>query len=174
MRRLQSPFRRAINSTIFSVPSTGRYLFSPQHLSSFRPLTSLSGKPTSFDHKNHPDPSGSGSDGSLNSNSSDSDSESSEFEDFDEDQINDGPNATKYREVAIDELGRAYGTGRRKTAIARVWIKKGIGECIVNKKNIAEYFPSGPRSHALEPFVITETAGMFDVLATVKGGGQMG
>eukprot|EP00341_Mesodinium_pulex_P010231 CAMPEP_0116895020 /NCGR_PEP_ID=MMETSP0467-20121206/4635_1 /TAXON_ID=283647 /ORGANISM="Mesodinium pulex, Strain SPMC105" /LENGTH=187 /DNA_ID=CAMNT_0004565515 /DNA_START=59 /DNA_END=618 /DNA_ORIENTATION=+ len=87
---------------------------------------------------------------------------------------NGGSNPTQFREFQVDDLGRSYGTGRRKTAVARVWLKEGAGQCVVNKKNIAEYFPSGARSHALEPFLVTETAGMFDMLCTVKGGGQMG
>ena len=86
-----------------------------------------------------------------------------------------GENPTQYRDRAIDEFGRSYGTGKRKTAIARVWIKPGVGQFIVNKRNITEYFPSTmARYHVLEPFIHTETSGMFDVYSTVKGGGRTG
>jgi hypothetical protein len=174
MKRLQSPFRRLINSTLFPVSFHARPSYIPGHLSIIRSLVSASANIPSLDQKFHSNGSvsGSSSDGGSSS-SSDSDSDG-EFDDIEDHENEGGPNATKYREVAIDKLGRSYGTGRRKTAVARVWIKQGVGECIVNKMPIADYFPSGPRSHALEPFIVTETAGMFDVLSTVKGGGQMG
>lgn len=86
-----------------------------------------------------------------------------------------GENPTQYRNRSIDEFGRSYGTGRRKTAVARVWIKPGVGQFTVNSKSISEYFPSTmARFHVLEPFFHTETSGMFDVYSTVKGGGRSG
>ena len=86
-----------------------------------------------------------------------------------------GENPTQYRNRAIDEFGRSYGTGRRKTAVARVWIKPGVGQFTVNGKSISEYFPSTmARFHVLEPFCHTETSGMFDIYSTVKGGGRSG
>lgn len=86
-----------------------------------------------------------------------------------------GENPTHYRTRDIDEFHRSYGTGRRKTAVARVWIKPGMGQFTVNNKSIAEYFPSTmARYHVLEPFIHTETSGMFDVYSTVKGGGRSG
>eukprot|EP00602_Paraphysomonas_sp_CaronLab_P001130 CAMPEP_0185019438 /NCGR_PEP_ID=MMETSP1103-20130426/2053_1 /TAXON_ID=36769 /ORGANISM="Paraphysomonas bandaiensis, Strain Caron Lab Isolate" /LENGTH=206 /DNA_ID=CAMNT_0027549759 /DNA_START=89 /DNA_END=709 /DNA_ORIENTATION=- len=90
------------------------------------------------------------------------------------DFIDDRPHPTIFRAKSIDKYGAAYGTGRRKTAVARVWIKQGVGQFIVNRQNFAEYFQSGARMHALEPFMATDTAGLFDVWCTVKGGGRMG
>lgn len=80
----------------------------------------------------------------------------------------------KIRERAVDELGRAYGTGRRKTSVARVWIREGCGQFIVNDKNFADYFTQTPREHIIEAFVASKTSGFFDVWCTAKGGGPMG
>lgn len=78
------------------------------------------------------------------------------------------------REKQIDDLGRAYGTGKRKTSIARVWIKDGSGVFIVNDKRFVEYFDSMQRESCLESFIASKTAGLFDVWCTVKGGGVSG
>lgn len=78
------------------------------------------------------------------------------------------------REREIDHLGRAYGTGRRKTSVARVWIREGCGQIVVNDKNFADYFSRSPRQHIMEAFVTSKTSGFFDVLCTAKGGGPMG
>lgn len=78
------------------------------------------------------------------------------------------------REKQIDDLGRAYGTGKRKTSIARVWIKDGSGVFIVNDKRFVEYFQSMQRESCLESFIASKTAGLFDVWCTVKGGGVSG
>jgi Ribosomal protein S9/S16 len=78
------------------------------------------------------------------------------------------------REKQIDDLGRAYGTGKRKTSIARVWIKDGSGVFIVNDKRFVEYFDSMQRESCLESFMASKTAGLFDVWCTVKGGGVSG
>lgn len=127
-----------------------------------------------------------GSDSSESSSSdsnSSSDSDSSDGEDdtppltYSEhgNDLSAGENPTQYRNRSIDELGRSYGTGRRKTAVARVWIKPGMGQFSVNSKSLAEYFPSTvARFNVLEPFFHTETSGMFDVYSTVKGGGRSG
>jgi ribosomal protein S9 len=74
----------------------------------------------------------------------------------------------------IDELGRAYGTGRRKTSVARVWVKEGSGEFKVNNKNFTSYFQPIQREHTLGAFMATQSAGFFDVKCTVKGGGMTG
>jgi len=75
----------------------------------------------------------------------------------------------------IDERGRAYGRGTRKTAQARVWIQPGQGEIVVNRKDFVSYFPrESDREHVLGPFVASQTCGKFDVTATVKGGGLTG
>ena len=74
-----------------------------------------------------------------------------------------------------DEKGRAYGTGRRKTAVARVWVSEGTGQIFVNKKNFVDYFPIPEhRHHCLEPMLLTRTVGAFDIYTTVKGGGVSG
>lgn len=74
----------------------------------------------------------------------------------------------------IDEQGRAYGTGRRKTSVARVWIKEGSGQFIVNHKSFVDYFQPVQREHTLSAFLASRTAGAFDVWCTVKGGGMSG
>ncbi len=68
-----------------------------------------------------------------------------------------------------------YATGRRKRAVARVWIKEGTGNIEVNKKPLEEYLPEeGYRFHALEPLKLCNLLGKVDVKATVKGGGISG
>jgi len=68
---------------------------------------------------------------------------------------------------------RYYATGKRKTAIARVWLTPGSGKVIVNKMNADEYFGGNFKTYKLEkPFKITETAEQFDILATCTGGGK--
>ncbi len=75
----------------------------------------------------------------------------------------------------IDERGRAYGRGSRKTAEARVWIQPGEGEIVVNRKDFVTYFPrESDRDHVLGPFVASQTCGKFDVTAIVRGGGLTG
>jgi small subunit ribosomal protein S9 len=73
-----------------------------------------------------------------------------------------------------DEFGRFYATGRRKTSVARVWIKDGSGEFIVNDKPLVNYFQPIQRQLLLEAFLISKTAGLFDVFCTVTGGGMSG
>ncbi len=73
------------------------------------------------------------------------------------------------------EQTRYYATGKRKTAIARVWIYPGQGNITVNGRSFDEYFDvDTARIIAEQPFVLTNTQGKFDVLATVKGGGKSG
>jgi small subunit ribosomal protein S9 len=79
------------------------------------------------------------------------------------------------REPVRDELGRAYATGKRKDAVARVWIKPGSGKVIVNGKDMAVYFARPVLQMILrQPFTIAGREGEFDVMATVKGGGLSG
>jgi small subunit ribosomal protein S9 len=74
-----------------------------------------------------------------------------------------------------DKLGRAYATGKRKDAVARVWIKPGKGKVTVNGKTMAEYFARPVLQMILrQPFTIANVEGQFDVLATVAGGGLSG
>ncbi len=67
-----------------------------------------------------------------------------------------------------------YATGKRKTAVARVWIKVGSGNIIVNKQKAADYFGGLliNRNAVEKPFFVTENDDKFDVMATVRGGGK--
>jgi len=79
------------------------------------------------------------------------------------------------REPQVDELGRAYGTGRRKDAVARVWVKRGSGKVVVNGRDQSEYF--GRQTHRLilnQPFLVVNSVNQYDVMCTVKGGGLSG
>ncbi len=68
-----------------------------------------------------------------------------------------------------------YATGRRKTAIARTWLKPGKGDITINDRPVAEYFPiETTRDEMIQPFKITNTLGSYDVKATVIGGGISG
>ncbi len=78
-------------------------------------------------------------------------------------------------EPRIDALGRAYATGKRKNAIARVWLKRGAGRVIVNGRDIEEYFTRGTWRLILgQPFQIADRIEQYDVFCTVKGGGLSG
>ena len=79
------------------------------------------------------------------------------------------------REQELDEHGRAYATGRRKDAIARVWIKPGKGKVTINGREQEIYF-ARPTLRLIinQPFAITEREGQYDVVATVRGGGLSG
>lgn len=79
------------------------------------------------------------------------------------------------REPVRDELGRSYATGKRKDAVARVWIKPGSGKVTVNGKDQDTYFARPVLQLILrQPFQIAGVEGEFDVVATVKGGGLTG
>ena len=79
------------------------------------------------------------------------------------------------REPVRDSLGRAYATGKRKDAVARVWTKPGAAKVRVNGKPQNEYFARPVLQMILaQPFSITNTVDQFDVIATVKGGGLSG
>lgn len=68
-----------------------------------------------------------------------------------------------------------YAVGRRKTSVARVYLRPGKGNVIVNKRNVEQYFPLLTRRRlALAPFRVTETDGQFDVVVNAKGGGLTG
>jgi small subunit ribosomal protein S9 len=72
-------------------------------------------------------------------------------------------------------LDRFYGTGRRKTSVARVWIKPGSGRFLVNRRPFEDYFPRETlRMIILQPLQVTNTAGQFDVVIRVGGGGPTG
>ena len=78
-------------------------------------------------------------------------------------------------EPQIDEHGRSYGTGRRKDAVARVWMKRGKGVVTVNGKPLLEYFARPVLQMMLmQPFAIADRLNQYDVICTVKGGGLSG
>ena len=78
-------------------------------------------------------------------------------------------------EPVRDELGRSYATGKRKDAVARVWIKPGSGLVMVNGKELSVYFARPVLQMILrQPFSVAGVEGLFDVRATVKGGGLSG
>ena len=83
--------------------------------------------------------------------------------------------AAPLREQELDAQGRAYATGRRKDATARVWLKPGTGKVTVNGKDQEVYF-ARPTLRLIinQPFAITEREGQYDIVATVKGGGLSG
>jgi len=74
-----------------------------------------------------------------------------------------------------DALGRAYATGRRKNAVARVWLKPGKGEITVNGKKVVQYFARPVlRMLLTQPFLVADRYNQFDVFCTVVGGGLSG
>ncbi len=83
--------------------------------------------------------------------------------------------AMPLREQILDPQGRAYATGRRKDAIARVWLKPGSGKIVVNGRDQSTYFARPSLRLVInQPFDVTERRGQYDVMATVKGGGLSG
>ena len=75
----------------------------------------------------------------------------------------------------IDKQGRAYATGKRKDAVARVWVKPGSGKIVVNEREITTYFARPVlRMMIQQPLVAANRAGQFDVICTVSGGGLSG
>ena len=74
-----------------------------------------------------------------------------------------------------DKLVQYYGTGRRKTATARVFLRPGTGRIYVNKREIENYFPRATlRMDLRQPLGLTENTEAFDLYVTVRGGGQAG
>ena len=83
--------------------------------------------------------------------------------------------AAPLREQILDAQGRAYATGRRKDAVARVWIKPGSGKVTVNGRDQEVYFARPTLRLVInQPFSISDREGQYDVVATVKGGGLSG
>lgn len=76
----------------------------------------------------------------------------------------------------MDNTNSTYhGVGRRKTSVARVWLRPGGGELLVNGRRMADYFPRhSHQQHALEALVATDLQSRFDVKVNVVGGGQTG
>ncbi|MEY2943979.1 MAG: hypothetical protein RLY97_1993 [Pseudomonadota bacterium] len=85
-----------------------------------------------------------------------------------------GPMAV-LREKEIDAQGRSYATGRRKDAVARVWIKPGSGKITVNGRDQEVYFARPTLRLVInQPFEVADRSGAYDVVCTVKGGGLSG
>jgi small subunit ribosomal protein S9 len=79
------------------------------------------------------------------------------------------------REPIKDSLGRSYATGKRKDAVARVWIKAGVGKVVVNGKEMNLYFARPVLQMVIgQAFSVAGVEDQFDVMATVKGGGLSG
>jgi small subunit ribosomal protein S9 len=79
------------------------------------------------------------------------------------------------REKEIDAQGRAYATGRRKNAVARVWVKPGTGKITINGRDQTIYFARPTQRMMIQqPFDVSQRNGQFDVVATVSGGGLSG
>jgi small subunit ribosomal protein S9 len=84
------------------------------------------------------------------------------------------PDAPKY-EKKVDKQGRAYATGKRKNAVARVWIKPGAGKITVNERTIEVFFARPVlRMLIQQPLVAANRNGQYDVICTVAGGGLSG
>jgi small subunit ribosomal protein S9 len=84
------------------------------------------------------------------------------------------PEAPKYIQK-IDKQGRAYATGKRKDAVARVWIKPGPGKIVVNERTVEVYFARPVlRMLIQQPLVASNRNGQYDVSCTVSGGGLSG
>jgi small subunit ribosomal protein S9 len=84
------------------------------------------------------------------------------------------PDAPKY-EKKVDKQGRAYATGKRKNAVARVWIKPGAGKITVNERTIEVFFARPVlRMLIQQPLVASNRNGQYDVVCTVAGGGLSG
>ncbi|RAI37985.1 30S ribosomal protein S9 [Rhodoplanes roseus] len=84
------------------------------------------------------------------------------------------PEAPKY-EQKLDKQGRAYATGKRKDAVARVWIKPGAGKVLINDRDIEVYFARPVlRMLIQQPLVSANRNGQYDIVCTVSGGGLSG
>ncbi len=82
---------------------------------------------------------------------------------------------TPLREQQLDKQGRAYATGRRKDAVARVWLKPGTGRITINGRDQDVYFARATLRLVInQPFGIADRIGQYDIVATVKGGGLSG
>ena len=82
---------------------------------------------------------------------------------------------SEIRKPSRDKFGRSYATGKRKDAVARVWIKPGKGNITVNSKNIDEYFARPVLKMVInQPFEVANRVNEFDVVCTVSGGGLSG
>ena len=85
------------------------------------------------------------------------------------------PEPAPLRPQQLDKFGRAYATGRRKDAVARVWLKPGSGKIVINGRDQEIYFARPTLRLVInQPFGVAEREGQYDVICTVKGGGLSG
>ena len=89
--------------------------------------------------------------------------------------LSSNPEAAVVREPKIDAQGRAYATGKRKNAVARVWIKPGKGAITINGRDQEVYFARPVlRMMIAQPLQVADRLGQFDVIVTVEGSGLSG
>ena len=82
---------------------------------------------------------------------------------------------TRVYEKKVDAQGRSYATGKRKDAVARVWVKRGPGKITINGKDHAAYFARPVLQMILkQPLVTAKREGQYDIVCTVSGGGLSG
>ena len=75
----------------------------------------------------------------------------------------------------MEKVNAYYATGKRKSSIARTWLKPGNGEITVNGRHVDDYFKVGSaKASLLQPLILTNTAGSFDITVRVSGGGVSG
>ena len=85
------------------------------------------------------------------------------------------PEKESSNDPQIDDHGRSYATGRRKDAVARVWIKPGAGNMMINGREISRYFARPTQQMMIkQPFEVAGRANQYDVMCTVSGGGLSG
>lgn len=85
------------------------------------------------------------------------------------------PSANTKKVSKIDAIGRSYGTGRRKESVARVWIKPGNGNIVINGTTMPVYFARTVlQALIVQPFSVSNRLGRYDVFCTVTGGGLSG
>ena len=91
------------------------------------------------------------------------------------DILSDQQQSDHVKPIKLDAYGRAYATGKRKEAVARVWLAVGKGNVTVNGLDIFNYFKKNTLCRKVyNPFIVTSTSGCYNVVATVKGGGISG
>ncbi|MFZ5669883.1 MAG: 30S ribosomal protein S9 [Pseudomonadota bacterium] len=89
--------------------------------------------------------------------------------------LSSNPQAAAPAEPKLDKFGRAYATGKRKNAVARVWLKPGKGKITINGRDQEVYFARPVlRMMLAQPFQVTDRVGQFDVVVTVEGSGLSG
>ena len=87
----------------------------------------------------------------------------------------DKPKAEATHQPKIDEFGRSYATGRRKDAVARVWIKPGAGRMMINGREIETYFARPTQQKMIrQPLEVAGRSSQYDIMCTVSGGGLSG